>query len=88
NEINKDKETDNTETDKDKDRDINKDKETDKTATDKDKSKAEDTEKTTKEDEDGERLPKTATTTWLFGLIGLGSVSLGSAAHFFKKKVK
>ncbi|MGO1588897.1 MAG: LPXTG cell wall anchor domain-containing protein, partial [Alkalibacterium gilvum] len=82
NEINKDKETDNTETDKDKD------KETDKTATDKDKSKAEDTEKTTKEDEDGERLPKTATTTWLFGLIGLGSVSLGSAAHFFKKKVK
>ncbi|SFC41604.1 2',3'-cyclic-nucleotide 2'-phosphodiesterase / 3'-nucleotidase [Alkalibacterium subtropicum] len=68
------------------------DKEDDEKDTDKDSDSDKDTddEKDSDKDseEEGERLPETATATWTLGLIGLGSVSLGSAAHFFKKKVK
>jgi 2',3'-cyclic-nucleotide 2'-phosphodiesterase (5'-nucleotidase family) len=37
-------------------------------------------------EEEGERLPETATLTWTIGLAGLGSVSAGATAHFIKKK--
>lgn len=33
-----------------------------------------------------ERLPETATVTWTVGLVGLGSIATGAAAHFIKKK--
>ncbi|WP_459769097.1 hypothetical protein [Alkalibacterium sp. s-m-28] len=33
-----------------------------------------------------ERLPETATVTWTVGLVGLGSIASGTAAHFIKKK--
>lgn len=37
-------------------------------------------------EEEGERLPETATLTWTIGLAGLGSVAAGASAHFIKKK--
>lgn len=42
----------------------------------------------TESEEEGERLPETATATWTIGLVGLGSLSLGTAAHIIKKKIK
>lgn len=64
---------------------------------DDDKEKPEDTEDPEEDDkketdteseEEGERLPETATATWTIGLVGLGSISLGSAAHIIKKRFK
>jgi 2',3'-cyclic-nucleotide 2'-phosphodiesterase (5'-nucleotidase family) len=45
-----------------------------------------DSEEEATEEEEGERLPETATLTWTIGLAGLGSAAAGATAHFIKKK--